>query len=341
MTDTKHLGEDELILHYYGEADDPAACEGHLQACGACRARFESLQSTLNAVEAPAIPWRPADYGSEVWGRVESSLGEALASRLLGRRARVAARWRPWWPLAWTPASSPWWKSGVAPRAAMRPLDHPSAAAALGTPGGKARRPSISGICEGGATQPGGMQRRPNAAGLPPRAAWLALAGACVALPLIGFLVGLRWSSVLGRTVARTGVVADTVSPERVRARILLITVGDHLERSQMALVELVNAESDRAIDISSEQIRVEDLLAANRLYRQTASEEGEPAVADLLDELERVLVEIARSPSTLSAAELSRLRTRIEERGILFKVKVLGTRIREDAQRPFTLPTS
>lgn len=274
MTDTKHLGKDELILHYYGEADDPAASEGHLKACGACRAAFEALQSSLNAVEGLAIPWRSETYGADVWARVEPNLGGAQASRLHRRRERAQASWRAWWFVAWTPAR-------------------------------------------------------------------LALAGACVALPLIGFLIGLRWSSTPGRTVAPTGVVAETVPPERVRERILLITVGDHLERSQMALVELVNAEADRAIDISSEQTRVEDLLAANRLYRQTASKDGATAVADLLDELERVLVEIARSPSTLSAAELSRLRTRIEERGILFKVKVLGTRIREDAQRPFTQPTS
>src|SRR6059036_3858730 len=38
-------------------------------------------------------------------------------------------------------------------------------------PAGKARRPRISGIFEGGATQPDGMQRRPNAVGLSPRAA--------------------------------------------------------------------------------------------------------------------------------------------------------------------------
>src|SRR5207253_3007659 len=45
----------------------------------------------------------------------------------------------------------------VAPRAARRPAD-------------KARRPRISGIFEGGATQSAGMRRRPNAAGLSPRA---------------------------------------------------------------------------------------------------------------------------------------------------------------------------
>ncbi|MBI1876451.1 MAG: hypothetical protein HYS05_21525 [Acidobacteria bacterium] len=269
MNDTKHLGEDELILHYYGEADDPAASEGHLKACAACRAAFESLQSTLNAVEAPAIPWRAETYGSDVWARLEPHVGRPNHQIFKSPNHQIS-----WRSLAWTPAR-------------------------------------------------------------------LALAGACVALPLVGFLVGLRWSSAPGRPVTRTGVVAETVPPERVRERILLITVGDHLERSQMALVELVNAEADRPIDISSEQTWVEDLLAANRLYRQSASEEGETAVADLLDELERVLVEIARSPSTLSAVELARLRARIEERGILFKVKVLGTRIREDAQRSFTQPTS
>src|SRR3990172_3812959 len=53
--------------------------------------------------------------------------------------------------------SSPWCKSIVASRAAMRPA-------------GNARRPRISGIFEGGVTEPDGMQRRSNADGLAPRA---------------------------------------------------------------------------------------------------------------------------------------------------------------------------
>ena len=55
-------------------------------------------------------------------------------------------------------ASSPWWKSRVAPRRARRPA-------------GKARRWKIPGVFDGGATPPGGMHRSSNAAGLPPRAA--------------------------------------------------------------------------------------------------------------------------------------------------------------------------
>src|SRR2546427_13101718 len=55
-------------------------------------------------------------------------------------------------------SSSPSCKSIVASRAAMRPA-------------GKARRPRVSGILEGGATQPDGMQRRSNADGVASRAA--------------------------------------------------------------------------------------------------------------------------------------------------------------------------
>ena len=53
--------------------------------------------------------------------------------------------------------NSPWCNSIVAPRTARRPA-------------GKARRPRISGIFEGGATQPVGMHRRSNADGVAPRA---------------------------------------------------------------------------------------------------------------------------------------------------------------------------
>src|SRR6266849_2248539 len=54
----------------------------------------------------------------------------------------------------------------------MRPAGAPSVAATLGTPG-KARRPRISGIFEGGATQPDGMQRRSNADGVALRSAYM------------------------------------------------------------------------------------------------------------------------------------------------------------------------
>jgi hypothetical protein len=120
------------------------------------------------------------------------------------------------------------------------------------------------------------------------------------------------------------------VDREAVRERILLVAVGDHLERSQVALIELVNTASSTTVDISGEQQRARDLVTENRLYRLTALTTGDPAVASVLDELERVLMEIANSPSTMTAAEFSRVRSRIEQQGIIFKVNVFGQRVRE-----------
>ena len=53
---------------------------------------------------------------------------------------------------------------------------------------------------------------------------------------------------------------------------------------------------------MSDERARAEQLVAANRLYRQTAVSTGDTGIADLLDELERLLVDLAASPEQLYA---------------------------------------
>jgi hypothetical protein len=121
---------------------------------------------------------------------------------------------------------------------------------------------------------------------------------------------------------------------------VLLVAVGDHLERSSMVLVELANAGTPAAgrLDISYEQKTAEDLLESNRLYRQTAATNGDVATATLLEELERVLLDIAHSPSEVSARQLEELRKQIEDRGILFKVKIFGSQVEQSAGNTTTL---
>ena len=110
----------------------------------------------------------------------------------------------------------------------------------------------------------------------------------------------------------------------------LLTDLGEHLDRSQMMLVDLVSAGEGDAVDMASERRRAEDLVVANRLYRQTAEESGEARVSELLDELERLLVDLAASPDTLSPADMEKVRTRIDANGLLFKVRVLSATLRE-----------
>jgi hypothetical protein len=158
----------------------------------------------------------------------------------------------------------------------------------------------------------------------PARLAWAAMV-----LVLVGaaFMAG----RLMPQTKPSAGAPAPAqASAENVRERILLVDLGDHLDRSQMVLVELVSSDSTGSVDISSEQARAEQLLAANRLYRQTAATTGDATVATVLDELERVLVDVAASPSRLSQEDLDTVRRRIESKGLLFKVRVVSSEVRE-----------
>jgi len=152
-------------------------------------------------------------------------------------------------------------------------------------------------------------------------------AGAIAALVLAAFIAGRMSKPV-------NPVVPVTTDQTKVRERILVMAVGEHLGRSEMVLVELANSgpqsPGQNAVNIAGEQRRAEDLLEENRLYRQTALEQGDAALAGVLDELERVLLDVAHSPQQVTPAQLESIRQRIEARGILFKVRVVGKELQE-----------
>ena len=149
----------------------------------------------------------------------------------------------------------------------------------------------------------------------------LATAGALAALVLAAFLLGRH---------TKEPEIADTA---KVRERVLVVAVGEHLGRSEMILVELANAQpaqsGNKLINIAAEQKRAESLVEENRLYRQTALSGGDNAMASTLDELERVLLDVANSPAEVTPAQFEGIRKRIAERGILLKVRVVRQELR------------
>jgi hypothetical protein len=151
----------------------------------------------------------------------------------------------------------------------------------------------------------------------PGRLAWMAM---------VVLLVGAAFMA--GRLLPRSQEGATSAGD--LRERILLVDLGDHLDRSQMVLVELVSADDETAVDISGERTRAEQLVTANRLYRQTALATGDTTIVDLLDELERVLVDLAASPEELSPERFKEVRQRIESRSLLFKVRVVSSDVRQ-----------
>lgn len=147
----------------------------------------------------------------------------------------------------------------------------------------------------------------------PKRRAWrlLVLPAALAASLLAAFLVGRH-----------TRPAAESMP---VRERILLVAVGDHLERSEVLLLELLNAED------AGDAGAAEELLAENRLYRQAALRSGDAGVAGVLDELERVLVEAAAAPEP--GGGLEELRRRIESRGLVLRIRRVGSRLRDEGR--------
>jgi hypothetical protein len=157
--------------------------------------------------------------------------------------------------------------------------------------------------------------------------------GAVAALVIVAFLIGR-----LTKPVGNGDAIA---TKEQVRERVLVVAVGEHLGRSEMMLVELSNADpgtsKPKQINISSEQHRAEDLLEENRLYRQTALQEGDAGLASVLDELERVLLDVAHSPDKVTPAQFEAIQKKIEAHGILFKVRVVKKDLqqRQEAAKP------
>lgn len=235
-----HLSEQDLVLHFYGDAPKSAELERHLAECATCAAEFAQLRATLSWIQFP-VPERAPDYEAQLWSTLRPRLEEA------------SARKRPFWA------------------AVLQP------------------------------------QR------------W-AIAGALAVLILAAFFAGRHWPD-------KSKQIATGPTPTLNKDRVLMVAVGDHLDRTEMILVELVNTKPEGNVDISAERDLAANLVNENRLYRQTAQRDKDPEIAGVLDQLERVLIDIAHQPDSISGKQLEDLQQRIESQGVLFKVRVVESK--------------
>ncbi|HWQ03625.1 MAG TPA: hypothetical protein VNL38_04015, partial [Candidatus Nitrosotenuis sp.] len=92
----QHISDEQLTLHYYGDAEQAAEMDAHLRACAACRHSFELLKSVLATVEtspAMSVPPRGEDFAGQVWRQLAPKLG--------------AAPQRAWWQINWSAWRTP------------------------------------------------------------------------------------------------------------------------------------------------------------------------------------------------------------------------------------------
>ncbi len=161
----------------------------------------------------------------------------------------------------------------------------------------------------------------------------LAWATACALLLAVAFVAGRQWERKQTPSVA---VAADPLA----RQRVVVVVLGDHLDRSERLLVELNHAGSN---DGSAIPLRGEarELLANNRLVRQSAIRAGDLKVEASLDRLERLLVELANQPDEPNEQDLNRLRQEMNTDGLLFDIRILRSRVGSRALQPHDAATA
>jgi hypothetical protein len=144
------------------------------------------------------------------------------------------------------------------------------------------------------------------------------LVTACALLLALVFMGGRIWER------QKSNAARVTASPNRQASqRLVVVVLTDHLDRTERLLVTLDHAKAGDSVENSVLQTQAQELLASNRLYRMSANEAGDPALAAALERLERVLAEVANEP-TLSAADLDRVRKEMNTEAILFEIRVL-----------------
>jgi hypothetical protein len=141
--------------------------------------------------------------------------------------------------------------------------------------------------------------------------AWWLMVPAFAAMLVAAFLVG-RSSK-------------EQPIPEKARERVLLLSMSEHLERSQIVLAEVENAG-----DLTEERERARELVGANRLLRQTAERLGDRKDAAVLEDLEHVLLEVANAPETPTTQDTARVQQRMAQNELLFKVRIASMDARE-----------
>lgn len=154
----------------------------------------------------------------------------------------------------------------------------------------------------------------------------LAFAGGALTLVLVAF-VGGRWSRPPAAPAPAELLV--TLSPETARQ----LVAEDHFELAQMVLSEVLYSEGSGA-DLEAERARAADLVAANRLIRQSMSAATPDAMADVLDDLERILIEFVNRADGWSPDEQQAFKARLAAGDILFRLRVVSAEMRQRTDR-------
>ena len=123
---------------------------------------------------------------------------------------------------------------------------------------------------------------------------------------------------------------APVTTPAQARERVLLVVLGDHLSRSERVLTEVKNSSADAPALVIADRETLEDLVRKNRLYIDAAYSSNQTSLANVLEQMQPLLLELARAPEKPTARDIETLQKRIEKRGAVVKLRLAEEQIRQ-----------
>jgi hypothetical protein len=150
----------------------------------------------------------------------------------------------------------------------------------------------------------------------------LAAAACLVLLIAVAFLAGRYWG--FENRVDRAS------SSTRPTERMLALVLQDHLDRSQILLLELAHYDENPGETVGQLREEARDLLSANRIYRRAAEDSGSDFIEQTLENLERTLLQVANVPPDLPDGDFRLLLTRLDTRDLLMSIQLVRREITE-----------
>ena len=164
---------------------------------------------------------------------------------------------------------------------------------------------------------------------------WPKLAGISFALSFVVisiFFLG-RWSSPNKQpiSIAETPINSmekrEFFSAEESR-RVLLNNVSSHFEIGGRLFTLVSNGNGEVSEQLEARKETIEELVALNRLYRRIAEKTGDKQLANLLHQMESILIEINNTDASSASSDIDYLKERLDNSDLIYRLKVTNKKI-------------
>ncbi len=183
------------------------------------------------------------------------------------------------------------------------------------------------------------INNKPHRFGFLSNGSWGRFAG--TALPLIMVVFGTFYlgrlsvdveqptAALLPSSELNQNVKNNVTSPGR---RVLLSNLRSHLQSTDRLFTQVSNSGAGMAAQIEGRHQAINDMLALNRIYRRMFEANGEQQLAEVLQQMEQVLISLKHTSASKDNQEWDSLRNRIDSNDLLFRVRVTNRSLLEQS---------